>query len=62
MTGFGGLKYTRLVLPPSITSPTASYSAADQTTDFGSAQSSIDVKIYQISAVVGRGYAVEATV
>ncbi len=44
------------------TSPTASYSAADQTTDFGSAQSSVDVKIYQMSAVVGRGYAAEATV
>ena len=45
-----------------ISSPTASYSAADQTTDFGSAQSSIDVKIYQLSAVVGRGYAAEAAV
>jgi hypothetical protein len=45
-----------------VTSPTASYSAADQTTDFGSAQSSIDVKIYQMSAVVGRGYAAEATI
>jgi hypothetical protein len=40
-----------------VTSPTASYSAADQAADFGSAQSSIDVKIYQLSAVVGRGYA-----
>lgn len=38
-----------------LTSPTASYSAAEQTTDFGSAQSSINVKIYQISAIVGRG-------
>ncbi len=45
-----------------VTSPTASYSVADQTTDFGSAQSSVDVKIYQMSAVVGRGYAAEATV
>ena len=44
-----------------VTSPTASYSATDQTTDFGSAQSSIDVKIYQMSAVVGRGYAAQAT-
>lgn len=44
------------------TSPTASYSAADQTTDFGSTQSSVLVKIYQMSAVVGRGYAVSATI
>jgi len=45
-----------------VTSPIASYSAAEQTTDFGSAQSSVDVKIYQLSAVVGRGYAAEATI
>ncbi|MDB2414177.1 glycoside hydrolase TIM-barrel-like domain-containing protein [Rickettsiales bacterium] len=44
-----------------VTSATASYSAADQTTDFGSVQSSVDVKIYQLSAVVGRGYATAAT-
>ncbi len=45
-----------------VTSPTASYSAADQTTDFGAAQSSVDIKIYQLSAVVGRGYAASATI
>jgi hypothetical protein len=44
------------------TSPTASYSAADQVVDFGSAQSSVAVKIYQMSAVVGRGYGMEALV
>jgi len=33
-----------------------SYSAADQTTDFGSAQSSITFRIYQLSETVGRGY------
>jgi hypothetical protein len=44
------------------TSETASYTAAQQTTDFGSTQSSVDVKIYQISATVGRGYAGEATI
>lgn len=38
------------------------YSAADQTTDFGSTQSSVDVKIYQVSGQVGRGYPAEATV
>ena len=44
------------------TSPSASYSAADQVADFGSAQSSMDVKIYQLSAVVGRGYAATASI
>ena len=51
-----------LVRTIEVTSPTASYSAADQTTDFGSAQSNVDMKIYQLSAVIGRGYAASATV
>jgi hypothetical protein len=38
------------------TSETTSYSAADQTTDFGSPQSSIKVRIAQVSAAVGAGY------
>ncbi len=40
---------------------TFSYSAADQTTDFGSPQSSITFRIYQLSETVGRGYAYEVT-
>lgn len=46
----------------SVTAQSASYSAADQTTDFGSTQSSLSVKIYQLSAIVGRGVAGEATI
>jgi hypothetical protein len=38
-----------------------SYSAANQTADFGSPQSSITFRIYQMSAVVGRGYPLEVT-
>lgn len=45
-----------------LTSPEYEYTAANQTTDFGSPQSAVDIKIYQISAIVGRGYAGEATV
>jgi len=37
-------------------SESATYTAAMQTTDFGSAQSTITVNIYQLSATVGRGY------
>lgn len=47
---------------PGITSPSCSYSAAQQVTDFGSVQSSVSVKVYQISGIVGRGYAGSATV
>lgn len=43
------------------TSQTATYTSAQQTTDFGSAQSSITVRIYQMSAAVGRGYKLEVT-
>jgi hypothetical protein len=39
----------------STTSPTAIYTAAEQTADFGSPQSSIRVRVYQISETVGRG-------
>jgi hypothetical protein len=38
------------------TAQTASYSAADQTTDFGSGQSTLYIKLYQVSATIGRGY------
>lgn len=39
----------------SLTTPTATYSASQQTADFGSVQSSVSVRIYQISGAVGRG-------
>jgi hypothetical protein len=44
------------------TTPTVDYPAADQITDFGSEQSSVEVNIYQISALVQRGYPLNATV
>lgn len=42
-------------------SPVFSYSAADQSADFGSAQAAITFRIYQLSSVVGRGYPLEVT-
>lgn len=45
-----------------LSTPEATYSAANQTTDFGSPQSSVEVKIYQMSAIVGRGNAAIAVV
>ena len=36
--------------------PTVTYTAAMQTADFGGAQSNITVKVYQMSATVGRGF------
>lgn len=39
-----------------LSTPAATYSSANQVTDFGSNPSSINVRIYQISAIVGRGF------
>jgi hypothetical protein len=38
------------------------YSATDQTADFGAPQSAIDIAVYQLSAAVGRGFSGRATV
>lgn len=43
------------------TTPSVLYTSAMQVTDFGSPQSSVTVNVYQLSAVVGRGYKLEAT-
>jgi hypothetical protein len=45
----------------SVSEESAIYSDAQQITDFGSVQSAITVRIYQISVTVGRGTAAEAT-
>ncbi len=42
--------------------PSVVYTAADQVSDFGSAQGSVDVVVYQMSDVVGRGTGRVATV
>jgi len=45
-----------------LTTPTATYTNAQQVTDFGSGQSVLYVKVYQRNAVVGRGYALTGSV
>lgn len=40
-----------------ITSQTTTYTAAQQTTDFGSPQSTVYFNVYQISSLMGRGFA-----
>jgi hypothetical protein len=53
---YGVLKRTFSAL----TSPTGSYTAAQQTTDFGSTQSTVYAIVYQVSDVVGRGFPLKA--
>lgn len=46
----------------SATVPEVVYTAAQQTADFGSQQTVLHVKVYQVSAIVGRGYALTKSV
>ncbi|MBV8938337.1 MAG: glycoside hydrolase TIM-barrel-like domain-containing protein [Alphaproteobacteria bacterium] len=45
-----------------LSAPSAGYTAAQQASDFGGTQSSVSVRVYQLSAVVGRGYGASAVV
>jgi hypothetical protein len=50
LDGAGAVKRTIAV-----TAPAATYTAAEQIADFGAPQASIAIKVYQLSATVGRG-------
>ena len=56
------LKNSAVVRTLTARTTTTSYSAADQTMDFGTTQSVLSVSIYQMNATIGRGYAGTATV
>ena len=45
----------------SVTTPTALYAAADELADFGAAQTSLSIRVTQVSATIGRGFAAETT-
>ncbi|MBM3617730.1 MAG: hypothetical protein FJX23_04215 [Alphaproteobacteria bacterium] len=45
-----------------VTTPEATYTAAEQVTDFGSVQPSLSIRIYQLSDVIGRGFTKAAIV
>lgn len=53
-----GLTVKRMI---SSATPNITYTAAQQIADFGSAQPSITLRIYQLSSVVGRGLPLEVT-
>jgi hypothetical protein len=54
--------YTTVKRTLSSTTPTLTYTSANQTTDFGANQGTLYVKVYQISANVGRGYPLTTTI
>jgi hypothetical protein len=43
-----------------LSAPTAVYGAAQQVEDFGSLQASVAVRVFQLSAAVGRGFPLQA--
>jgi hypothetical protein len=45
-----------VVLAIAMTQPSANYPAAWQIADFGAAQASVSLRVYQLSAAVGRGW------
>jgi hypothetical protein len=45
-----------------LSSTSTTYTAAQQIADFGSAQATLYFSVYQLSAVVGRGYEARATI
>lgn len=53
---FSSNTYATLRRTLSSATPTATYTSAQQVTDFGSNQATLYAKIYQLSATVGRGY------
>lgn len=53
---FSSNTYATLKRTLSVSAPTAVYTSAQQVADFGSNPSQLCIKIYQLSAIVGRGY------
>ena len=53
--------YATVVRTISATSESVAYSAADQTTDFGSVQATVYARVYQLSVAVGRGHYLQET-
>jgi hypothetical protein len=54
--------YSTLKRTLTATSATVSYTSAQQVTDFGSNQATLYLKIYQVSATVGNGYALTSSI
>lgn len=54
--------FTTVVRTLASTTPSVTYTSAQQVTDFGSNQSVLYVRIYQISETVGRGFPLQATI
>ncbi len=59
---YDGSGYATVKRTITATSQTCAYTSAQQVADFGSNRSTLYVKVYQLSATVGRGYPLTATI
>lgn len=59
---YSGDTYTTIKRTISVSTPVATYTEAQQITDFGGAQTNVYVRVYQLSSVVGQGYAAEKSI
>ena len=57
LDSFGTVKRTLTATAPSVV-----YTAAQQAADFGSAQSTVHLRVYQLSSAIGRGFALDGNV
>ena len=53
---YDGSGYATVKRTLTASTPAAAYTSAQQVTDFGANQATLYVRVYQISATVGRGY------
>jgi len=59
---FSSNTYTTLKRALTNSTPTVAYTSAQQVTDFGSNQSTLYVRIYQMSSTVGRGFPLQTSI
>jgi len=59
---FSSSGYTTVKRTLTLSAAAASYTTAEQTADFGSSQATLYLRIYQLSATVGRGYPLQQSI
>lgn len=59
---YSSAAFTTLKRTLTSSTPSVTYTSAQQITDFGANQATLYLRIYQMSATVGRGYVLQATV
>jgi hypothetical protein len=59
---YDGASYATIKRTIAVTAASASYTGAQQVTDFGANQGTLYLRVYQLSATVGRGYPLQTSI